>query len=231
MRDWSGELAFGTRQWKCVLSRGKSQHGLLYQLRLGNEVNFRLTYDGPLKAASQSENRRTDKHAIRRVFSRQLKQLYFEREPFLEKEFSTIATTGEKLGVSRGGYLCLAVVREKLHLVCDLDILFLRRDKPGNLIGQGGDLDNRIKVLFDALRVPQDDNEVRGLFDPELEESCVLFCLTENDNLITGFRVTTDRLLEPAACEAEENNVQLIINVEIKVTKLTEENLAYFSHF
>ena len=211
------------------MSCGKSQHGLLYPLRLGDEVNFRLTYDGPLKAASQSENRRVDKHAIRQVFSRQLKQLYFEREGFLEKEFAAIPSSGKTLGVSRGGYLCLPVVREKLHLVCDLDILFLRRDSPGNLVSQGGDLDNRIKVLFDALRIPQDDNEVRGLHDPE--QSCVLLCLTEDDKLITGFRVTTDRLLEPATSEAEENNVRLIINVEIKVTKLTEENLAYFSHF
>src|SRR5205823_3119496 len=106
-----------------------------------DEVNFRLTYDGPLKAASQSETRRVDKHAIRQVFSQQLKQLYFEREGFLEKEFASIPGSGNILGVPRGGYLCLAVVREKLHLVCDLDILFLRRDNPGNLISQGGDLD------------------------------------------------------------------------------------------
>ena len=48
----------------------KSQRGLLYPLRLGDEVNFRLTYDGPLKAASQSENRRREKHVIRSVFDK-----------------------------------------------------------------------------------------------------------------------------------------------------------------
>jgi hypothetical protein len=204
------------------------QHSLFYPLKLGDEVNFRLTYDGPLKAASQSDTRRVEKHTMREVFSRQLRQLYFEREGFWEKEFAAVATEGTKFGIPRGKYLCLALVREKLHLVCDLDILFLRRDNPGNLISQGGDLDNRIKVLFDALRMPQDDNEVRGL-DPE--SSCILLCLTEDDKLITGFRVTTDRLLEPALSEAEENDVRLIINVEVKVTRLTEENMAYFSHF
>jgi len=58
-----------------------------------------------------------------------------------------------------------------------------------------------------------------------------MLCLTEDDKLITGFRVTTDRLLEPANSEQEQNNVQLVINVEIKVTKLTPINMAYFSHF
>jgi hypothetical protein len=38
--------------------------------------------------------------------------------------------------------------------------------------------------------------------------------------------VTTDQLLEPAASEAEENNIRLVINVEVKATKLTEENMA-----
>ena len=126
------------------------------------------------------------------------------------------------------------MVREKLNLVCDLDILFLRRDNPGHLVGNGGDLDNRIKVLFDALRMPQDDNEVRGLSmgtDNKGKPVDFLTCLTEDDKLITGFRVTTDRLLEPAKSEAEQNNVQLVINVEIKATKLTDQNMAYFAHF
>jgi hypothetical protein len=110
----------------------------------------------------------------------------------------------------------------------------LRREKPGQLIGICGDLDNRIKVLFDALRVPQDDNEVRGLMPIEQENPMrgrFLLCLTEDDSLITGFRVTTDRLLEPAQSVSEQNNVRLVINVEIKVTQLTEQNLSYFSHF
>jgi hypothetical protein len=199
-------------------------------------VNFRLTYDGPLKAAGQGETRRVDKHAIRCVLSRQLKELLDRREDVFEKEFQ-LAPQDEirKIAVKRGGMLFAALVRKRLHLVCDLDILFLRRDNPGNLISEGGDIDNRIKVLFDALRVPADDNEVRGL-SADLEgdrpgEPGSIVCLTENDSLITGFRVTTDRLLEPAPSAQEENNVRLIINVEIKATRLTEENLAYFSHF
>jgi len=46
------------------------------------------------------------------------------------------------------------LTRASLGLVCDLNILFLRPGDPGSLIGEGGDLDNRLKVLFDGLRMP-----------------------------------------------------------------------------
>ncbi len=202
----------------------------MYPLTIGDEVNFRLTYDGPLKAASQSDTRRLEKHAIRRAFHRQLDTLYLAHDSrFLDAEQAALA--GDKIPtVQRGAFTFTALVREKLNLVCDLDILFLRRDDPGRLIRSGGDLDNRIKVLFDALRIPQDDNEVRDLA-PKGEDESLFLCLTEDDKLITGFRVTTDRLLEPATSPADENHVRLIINVEVKATTLTDENISYLSHF
>jgi hypothetical protein len=212
-----------------------SQPRLLYPLTIGEEVNFRLTYDGPLKAASQSETRRVEKHEIRRVFNRQLWQLFEQRDSgsFMDAEFKALQEQPEInpfMRVKRGNFRFLALVRQKLNLVCDLDILFLRRENPGQLIQDGGDLDNRIKVLFDALRIPQDDNEIRGL-EPIGDWEPLFFCLTEDDKLITGFRIVTDRLLEPAKSDAEQNHVRLIINVEIKATKLTDLNMAYFSHF
>lgn len=206
----------------------KSQLGFLCPLRFGDEVNFRLVYDGPLKAASQSDTRRIDKHAIRRVFNRQLWQLMDKRGDVFEREFAL--NNFQLPRVKRGPFNFIAIAREKLNLVCDLDILFLRRESPGQLLTHGGDLDNRIKVLFDALRIPQDENELRGL-EPEGEEEMVFLCVAEDDKLITGFRVVTDRLLEPARDESDQNHVRLIINVELKITKLTEENMAYFSHF
>jgi hypothetical protein len=205
------------------MSCEKSQRGLLYPLRLGDEVNFRLVYEGPLKAASQSETRRIEKHKIRCLLSLQLRQLFNIKDkqlldPGIEDWYGMPR-------VMRNDTLFFSLIREKLDLVCDLDILFLRRDEPGNLIGGGGDLDNRIKVLFDALRVP-DEAELKGL-PPEP----IIVCLLEDDKLITGFRVTSDRLLNPAPSEQEENHVHLIINVEVKATKLTLQNMAYFSHF
>ena len=192
-------------------------------------MNFRLVYQGPLKAASQSDTRRLLKHEIRKEFGKQLSQLMFHRGDVLKAELEKNGPQGFPF-ILRGGFVFVAVVRENVNLVCDLDILFLRRDKPGSLIGGGGDLDNRIKVLFDALRVPSED-EIRGIAPPGKNDNKLIPCLVEDDKLITGFRITTDRLLEPASSPAEENHVHLIINVEIKATTLTPENMAYFSHF
>jgi hypothetical protein len=210
----------------------QNQRGFLVPLLLGEEVNFRLTYHGPLKAASQSDTRRVDKHAIRAAFSEQLKQFFAARnDAFLDEEVKSIGVHNiDDVLINRGPFVCLALVREKLNLVCDLDVLFLRRENPGSLIGSGGDLDNRIKVLFDALRIPQDENEVRGITLAPNEDK-LLLCLTEDDKLITGFRVTTDRLLEPPRSLQEQNHIHLVINVEVRATKLTTENMAYFSHF
>jgi hypothetical protein len=38
--------------------------------------------------------------------------------------------------------------------IASLEILLLRPTQPGDLINTGGDLDNRMKTLFDALRLP-----------------------------------------------------------------------------
>ena len=54
------------------------------------------------------------------------------------------------------------LVRRSLSLACALDILFLRHEERYNLMRQGGDLDGRIKTLFDALKMPDPKNEYVG---------------------------------------------------------------------
>ena len=66
------------------------------------------------------------------------------------------------------------IITRDTGLVCALDILFLRRDNlgilrrdnPGNLVMNNGDIDKRIKVLSDALRRPTSAGEIEG-FSPE----------------------------------------------------------------
>jgi hypothetical protein len=244
----------------------KRQGHIFAPLLDGDEVHFRLTYDGPLlKAASFGNMRRDEKHKIRRAFHVQLANLWdrkdilrdqmkkFETEQFGEHSIQVMSVLKEaEKKYKRGKYTCFPIIRSDLHLVCYLDILFLRPEEPGALVESGGDLDNRIKTLFDALRLPQDDNEAQG-YEPEMFEKPLFLCLLEDDKLITGFRITTDRLLEPATkptipeddtIEPQEaiseihfwedhpaNYVRLVVNVEIMATKLTQENMGYFSHF
>ncbi len=99
--------------------------------------------------------------------------------------------------------------------VCALDILFLRRDMPGRILIKGkggGDIDNRLKVLFDGLRMPTSDAEIPDDATPAEDEK-PFFCLLQDDSLITEVKVTTDRLLTPIVTGEHEHDVYLVIHV------------------
>lgn len=51
-----------------------------------------------------------------------------------------------------------------------------------------GDIDNRLKTLFDALRLPNQTNELVGYDNPAPDEN-PFFCLLEDDSLITHVSV------------------------------------------
>jgi hypothetical protein len=91
--------------------------------------------------------------------------------------------------------------------------MFLRQEDPGELVLQGGDLDGRIKTLFDALRVP--DVDLAQAKNPT-------YCLLESDTLIDGFRVSTGRLLMSEINHPSE--VRLTIEVTIKVLRVGSWN-------
>jgi hypothetical protein len=117
---------------------------------------------------------------------------------------------------ARCGFRFLPLITERIGTACSLDILFLRRDDPGKIIQSGGDIDNRIKVLFDALRIPRVCDEVAG-FSPDADEN-PLYCLLEDDTLINQVSINTDRLLLPMESGESENDVVLIIHVRTIVT-------------
>jgi len=107
-----------------------------------------------------------------------------------------------------GKYRFLPLATRDLDLIVSLDILFLRYDQPGQTLLQSGDIDNRLKTLFDALRKPHSLSEVDG--DPGQDED-PFYVLLEDDSLITHLSVTTDLLLEP---NKSVNDVRLIITVK-----------------
>jgi hypothetical protein len=120
--------------------------------------------------------------------------------------------------ISEGGKTYIPLVRKSLDLNCHLDILFLRQEDPGSLVLQGGDVDNRIKTLFDALRKP--DTDVVQKY-PQAQDP--LYCLMESDTLISGFEVSTGRLLMPQTLKP--NEVHLVIKVTVRVLKLGSWNV------
>ena len=111
--------------------------------------------------------------------------------------------------------------------LCDLDILFLKPEGSNPIISQTGDIDNRIKTLFDALRVPKFYQEISGLKPPAPDED-PFFCLLEDDSLITGFNVIGDRLPIPPTTTSHWNNYAvLIIDVKIKLVRSIPLNQAF----
>jgi hypothetical protein len=88
------------------------------------------------------------------------------------------------------------------------------RDNPGNLIRSGGDIDNRIKVLLDGLKMPQIEADLGGF--PIAEDENPFFCLLEDDSLITSLSVTADRLLMPQTGDGHSvHDIFLVIRVTI----------------
>jgi hypothetical protein len=115
---------------------------------------------------------------------------------------------------ARGGRGFVPLVTEEMCLKCSLDILFLRPDVSGKLF-QGGDIDNRLKTLFDALRLPQ-HAEGMGAVPVDVDED-PMYCLLEDDSLITEVRIVTDQLLLlPRETEAHPNDVFLVIDVKLE---------------
>jgi len=109
-------------------------------------------------------------------------------------------------------------VTKNNHLTADLDITLLRPGSPGVL--SGGDIDNRLKTLFDALTIPNKD-QIPSSDTPDPDASPI-HCLLEDDGLITGIRVATDRLLDSAVGRSE---VLLVIRVAVSCTRTTLANL------
>jgi hypothetical protein len=231
-------------------------------------MEFRLVYEGPLKAASNRNTRVREKHVIRKQFHKQLKTLWEthpalqdfwevrEEKPQLPEEpelltdvdklaweyFSDVTGTLHQIWesflpsdvgctyvetlarryVRSNGFRFVPLVHKGLDLVCGLNILFLRREDPGSLISNSGDVDNRIKTLLDALRIPTDGSEILDA-SPDKDED-PFFCLLEDDRLVIELNIKTDRLLTPIRPGGLTNDVMLILQVRMDAVRYNRHN-------
>ncbi len=207
-------------------------------------MEFRLTYAGPLpatqgnKVGSPRSPKLQQKHAIRQKLHPQLKRLW-DITPFLSTggrsgpsaivtEDSTdvpphdVASLAAKYSLY--GWNFVPLVTEDLNLICGIDILFLRPQTPGQVIS-AGDLDNRLKTLFDALRIPVPEERYSGRV-PEDDEK-PLFCLLADDKLITKVSVETDQLLEFVGSSPNDGDVRLVITVRLRPYEMHLGNMQW----
>ncbi|HEY9158669.1 hypothetical protein [Candidatus Binatus sp.] len=179
-----------------------------------DNVKFRLRYDGPLPSASRRDTRCKEKNQIRWRLHHQLATVV------TQVDFSRVFTHTDKSGLPTfvnkrfKGYGFMALISTADVLVCDLSIQLERRDFVGGILKPEGDLDNRLKTLLDALRLPQDENEVMPPDDPAQKKNCL--CLLEDDSLITGLNIQAITSLE----DLPKGNVRLSIDVELKAHDL-----------
>lgn len=176
-------------------------------------MRFTLHYRGTLKANRGAK----DKHALRRYFHEQLRCLWGQ-VPLTDYRGYLSENVGENkisLVHSIGRFKFVPLVSSRLHLAAELKITLLRPGPPGQLISQSGDIDNRLKTLLDALKVPKEPTALPQGEVP-LENETPFFCLLEDDSLITAISVETDRLLETPA---DPNDVLLLIHVTTRITR------------
>lgn len=202
-------------------------------------MKFHLTYDGALYGSGNTTKRAGHKHAIRLVFHEQLKQLWRQtwlaeaRQGVYEgyEHIPSEAPLHEGLAIrhTRFGQGFVPLVSTALALSCSLKILFLRSEPPGAVVASG-DIDNRIKTLFDALRMPQNANEMPNALSgsPRPER---IYCLMEDDKLISHVEIETGLLLHPAPAEltghAAKANVRLFIEVDIWPNRVVWGNIGF----
>jgi hypothetical protein len=180
-------------------------------------MRFRLIFEGEIRPRQVAKL--SDIHAIRQALHPQLTRLW-EHEPFrvLKDKWLKEVSPHEPESYAR----ITKVDRKKYaplvarDLGAELDIVFLRQQAKGQLIGDGGDIDNRLKTLFDALRMPS-KVEVQQLGAAVSADEDPLHCLLQDDALIHRVNVETDRLLK----DADSRSIMAVIQVTVVVTRVT----------
>jgi hypothetical protein len=195
-------------------------------------VAFPLIFRGRLKSCQAKGLCAEDKQFIRGKFHPQIRNQFLNLRPPLPE----LVKAGTNFDVYQKGKnnraWCLhrvgnflfrpLVIRDsEVQLIAELDIQMLWRGQPGNIVRRtdkkfdGIDIDNRLKVLLDALAMPQ-ENQVTEL-KPSPDEN-PMYCLMQDDNMITKLSVSTARLTVPPDTEESKSPeyVEVTVNVAVK---------------
>ncbi len=181
-------------------------------------MRFTLTYDGPLHVGGKAPA----KQVVREAFHPQLVDLW-TFEPLIHSRFLLdprgVANPEDRYRLEPGLSVLTTVgaqvyaplVSKKLKLNAELDVLLLRAGPAGGVLTGQGDIDNRLKVLFDALSVPTLQQALpcaEGLGT----EAKPLHTLLEDDDMVTRVSVDTARLLG----DYPAGHVRAIVRVDVR---------------
>jgi hypothetical protein len=176
-------------------------------------MKLSLFYRGPLKSNADAKT----KHILRKHFHDQLRRAIEYSPYFVAHKHSWIGgmfsgfseLNSEKSGDHQflalaGNHVVGVDTSKKANSTVELDITMLRPGPSGLLLTGGGDIDNRLKTLFDALQIP-DENQAKRLTSSDIPSS-PMCCLMSDDKLITDVRVSTGQLLD-----VDDNSVEVVL--------------------
>jgi hypothetical protein len=112
-----------------------------------------------------------------------------------------------------------------MNLLCSIEVLFLRTDPPGSVFS-AGDIDNRLKTLFDGLLIPKEANQLGSYSSPGVGED-PFFCLLEDDSLITSVAVETDTLLAPTSNPPDPSDARVIVTVRVRPYAMRSDTMGF----
>lgn len=178
-------------------------------------MQFRLTYTGELRP--RQKGGLPSVHQIRMALHPQLKTLW-SLDPLCqltesESSHRFLAGADQK----RAGFNFRPVICKAFNIVAHLDVLFLRGHSPGDIVTRGGDIDNRLKSLLDALRVPS-AAEVTTLTISDPPDP--IYCLLEDDALLTKVAFEADRHLG----NSKPFDALIVMQVDIKRSRAMAMN-------
>ena len=185
-------------------------------------MRFTLNYDGPLPSRGNVASR----VPIREALHPQLEELW-DHDPLVNMRPDSLSETPPdgQISVMKavGTHVFAPLVCTQLCLLAELDILLLRPEAAGAIISRG-DIDNSLKTLFDALRAPNNEQEV-GAAARQSSWASPTFTLLDDDRLISRVNVDTDRLLNAAG----HDHVRLTIKVTLRPSRVIYANQVLIS--
>jgi hypothetical protein len=198
-----------------------------------NLVEFRLIYQGQLPSTG-NKSRPREAQKIRQVFHPQLRRLWSVKRGLQElaemkgqsaegreKDFySALNASWPQKGIiamgkkwNKGGFDFVPLVTPEVALRCVLDILILRPEEKRYIFDRG-DIDGQLATLFDALSMPAHVEQIFG-DDIQVDEK-PMFCLLQDDKLVSEVRVVADELLIlPGERELRADDAFVVVHVRL----------------
>tara|TARA_Y100000815_G_scaffold260519_1_gene271930 strand:+ start:1221 stop:2078 length:858 start_codon:yes stop_codon:yes gene_type:complete len=131
-------------------------------------------------------------------------------------------------GIGRiGSYRFVPLVSEQLNVDCALHFHILR---PSHSPGHIPDIDNQIKVLLDALKMPQ-VSEIGSKFEHPDHEEDPFFVLLGDDGLVSKVTSVSDELLMPVESNPQirPKDTRIFIQVFLRPIVPLMENQIFYS--